>query len=213
MVIRSSLLAFSLALGIGFLAGPAVAGPAVTLDNPQRARPLGSRPASPQGFTFSTGGPITVTDLGVFDDAQDGLIDRHAVGLWDSGGNLLASTTLGAGTVDPLTNQFRYASIAPVNLLAGTYTIGAVWLDGNDALIFPGEATNFATASGITFLDDEFVSGGSLADPTSSASAEPSYFGPNFQFTAAAVPEPLTLSIFGAGLAGLGMARRRKKAV
>src|SRR5450755_2722444 len=83
------------------------------------------------GWEFTVSQSITVTALGAFDDSQDGLAESHDVGIWDSVGNLLGSTTVAAGTVDPLVNQFRYSSVS-FTLAPGTYEIGALWLDGGD---------------------------------------------------------------------------------
>ena len=51
---------------------------------------------------------------------QDGLSDRYQIGLWDSGGTLLVSTTLPSGTLrDPrTTSSGSRRSPAPI-LLAG----------------------------------------------------------------------------------------------
>lgn len=185
---------------------------AVTLDN-TTGDSLGN-PSFTLGWTFTVNQSITVTSLGIFDSSQDGLVDSYETGIFDNGGNLLVSATVAAGTVDPLTNQFRYAAVAPTVLGPGTYTIGAVYNSGNDPLIFPGVAVNFATAPEITFVQSGYNPGNVLTSPTSSVGTDPAYFGTNFQFTAAAVPEPATMTIWGLGAVGLAFAayRRRKLA-
>jgi hypothetical protein len=188
--------------------GQARATPAYTLDNTTGSG-LGNPPFT-LGSEFSTSVPIIVTGLGVFDDSQDGLVDSYPVGIWNGSGTLVASGTVASGTVDPLINQFRYTP-ASVLLAPGTYTIGALFLTGDDPLVFPGTAINFATASGITFIQNAFAAGGSLSDPTDSASTDPAYFGPNFTFETGQVPEPASLALLGAGLAALGLIRRRKR--
>jgi len=189
--------------------GAAHAGPAFTVSNTTGSS-LGNPPFT-LGWQFSTTGTITVTDLGLFDDSQDGFAERHELGLWDSAGNLLASTFVGVGTGDPLVNQFRYADIVDIVLGAGTYQIGALFASGADPLLFPGEATGFATDSAITFIASAFASGGTLTNPTSSAGTDPSYFGPNFLFEATAVPEPGSLALLAIGL--IAIASKRRKAV
>jgi hypothetical protein len=154
------------------------------------------------GWSFTVNSGIDVTALGVFSDSEDGLAESHDVGLWDSAGDLLASTTVDAGTVDPLDDQFRMVEIAPVALTAGsTYYIGAVWLDGADDMTFPGDAVNFATAPEVTFVTSQYVVAGSLTFPGTSYTSDPAYFGPNFEFTDA-VPEPSYM----VALAALGLA-------
>ncbi len=157
------------------------------------------------GWSFTVNSGIDVTALGVFDDSQDGLAESHDVGIWDSTGTLLASATVSAGTVDPLDDQFRMVGITSVGLTAeDTYYIGALWLDGADNNLFPGDATDFATAPEISFLSSEFAAGGSLTDPTNGAGGtDPSYFGPDFEFSA--VPEPsfmVVVAFLGAAMIG-----------
>ena len=141
------------------------AGPAYFLDD---TTGIGlNNPPFTLGSQFTTSGPISVDGLGVFDDSQDGLVDSYPIGIWDSTGTLVASGTVGSGTSGTLINQFRYVSITPVDIAAGTYQIGTLYLDGNDGIVgtdFSGP-TNFSTASGITFDSSEFARRRYLNEP------------------------------------------------
>lgn len=213
MKLRPSSLMLSTALGLSLLGIASVSmadSAAYFLDN-TTGQALGN-PAFTLGSTFTANVNISVTAIGIFDDNLDGLADRYVAGIFDSSGNFLGGTTISSGTVDPLTNQFRYASMTPVSLSAGnTYEVGALYLDGNDPLIFPGSATGFSTDSNITFIKSSYAVGSSLAAPLSSASGDPAYFGPNFKFTTSAVPEPGSIAL-GLMLAGssLGLVVRRR---
>ncbi len=170
------------------------------------------------GWEFTANANIQATSLGLFDSGQDGLLDSHAIGLWNSAENLLVSTTIPSGTAAPLVDgKFRFVSVTPTNLTAGeNYIIGALFLPERDQLIGGpfGAPIDFSTDPNITLVTSGFFSGGSLAFPGNSSGVT-GYFGPNFTFTAAAtasVPEPSTLIFLGSGLVGLaGFARKKLK--
>ena len=88
---------------------------------------------------------------------------------------------------------YLFHSIAPLALTAGTYTVDAQVNNNPWAYGVPGEA------AGINFLYDDYLYTSSLQFPTTPNGSVPAYFGPNFQFSAPSVPEPVTLSLFGAG--------------
>lgn len=161
------------------------------------------------GWSFTANSNIDVVDLGVFDDSQNGLTDSHQVGVWNSSGTLLVSTTVPSGTGATLDDQFRMVGVSSTELLAGQqYFIGALYTTGDDPMIFPGGATGFGTASQITFDDATFIAGSTLTDPTVSNGTDPAYFGPNFEFNA--TPEPGSFVLLGTGLLGVaGVLRRR----
>jgi len=195
------------ALGLVLAVSPVFAdSPAVTFDN-LTGEMLGNGPFT-LGWQFTVNTPITVTALGVFDDSQDGLVESHDVGIWNSTGALVTSGTVASGTVDPLTDQFRYVSASAL-LTPGNYNIGALWVDGADPNLFPGDVTGFATIPQITFVQDAFAAGGTLANPVNTASPMPSYFGPNFQ-AGAVVPEPSTILLMGTLLLGVSGLLKRK---
>ena len=79
---------------------------------------------------------LLVTSLGFYDGPNtsvanaasafgDGLLEDHQVGIYNSSGTLLATTTIPAGTSAALVGEFRYLTLSePITLLAGqSYTI------------------------------------------------------------------------------------------
>ena len=80
------------------------------------------------GWTFTTSETRAVTALGLFDVNSNGLVDPHPVGIWDSNGTLLVSAVVQNQALTPSTStvgDWRFATVATTNLLAGSYTIGA----------------------------------------------------------------------------------------
>ena len=167
------------------------------------------------GWQFTTNADISVTALGFFDDAQNGLTEAHDVGIFSAAGTLLASATVPSGVAAPLVNQFRYVAIAPLLLTSGqTFRIGAVYNSGADLLVIT--ATGLAVDPAITKSPLRFViNSATLADPTQTSAGNGS-FGPNFDFVLAATgaPEINGLSSVALGFTCLllALAERKRKA-
>lgn len=146
-------------------------------------------PNATLGWAFSLSSAVTVTSLGVFDRASDGLVNSHQVGIWSNAGTLLTSATVQAGVADPLVGGFRYNSTlaGSVNLAPGSYVIGAHFPASADS--FVNQVATVTTAPPVTFVEQRGAGGFNFPNATFAGLGA---FGPNFQFSpavAASVPE------------------------
>ncbi len=151
------------------------------------------------GYQFTVGAaPIDVLSLGICNWSEEGLANSHEVGLWDSKGNLLASTIIRAGST---TDLFVYSAVTPVLLEANeTYIIGASYIGHDSDLIGISDSYNGGSPtynSAVTFDADRYDSSLSgLIFPTMTDFPEwQGEFGPNAQIEV--VPEPATYTLFG----------------
>ena len=170
------------------------------------------------GWQFSTNVSIDVTALGYYNASltggdssfQNGTCNCGEVGIYDSAGNLLASTTV--TSADPVVGFFNYATIPTLVLAAGQTYYVAAETGTSDYTYF---TTGFGVSSDINFIQDEYVAGASLAFPTSSddyaANQGGAWFGPNFQETAAGTPEPASLFLSGTALMALAVIVYKRK--
>ena len=157
------------------------------------------------GWSFTVEDGIWVTDLGYWDSGENGLLGRHEVGIFSSAGALLVSTFVGAGTSGDLDGGYRFVSIAPFFLGAGSYVIGGANHSSLDPIVYQGTAT---TMAGVTLNNDQlYAFGAGLVFPEFEGNV---YFNPNFKGEAAQVPEPVSTALFGLGAVALGLRRRRQ---
>ena len=157
------------------------------------------------GFEFIPKMDMVVNQLGIFDN--DGLAGDHFVGIYGPDYSFLAATTVTAS--DTKDAYFRYASIAPLTLSEGTTYIILAEAGSDDYVIdaatFVTNKIEFSNAAyynptpGLSQLDDSLLE---LEGTTF-----PSYFGPNFRYTA--VPVPSGIWLLGSGL--LFLVGRKKR--
>jgi hypothetical protein len=166
------------------------------------------------GWAFTISVPVTVTQLGLFDQGNNGFVNSHQVGLWDNAGNLLTSTTIGSGLSGTAVvsgsgfGAFRYVDTASVVLASGTYVIGASYVN-SDADTIRVSATSTTMTAGFAFVEGRTLQNSGFGFPSATTSGNRS-FGPNLRIANAAAPEPGSLALILTSVAGSIAMRRRK---
>lgn len=166
------------------------------------------------GFQFTANQNLVVNALGFYDENQDGLTTSHAVGLFDTNGSLLTSTTVQSGTSTELDGKFRYQGISSFNLvsgqsyvLAGLATADDGYTYGNTGTTIQGLAVNPAFT--LNPLAAVFLYAPNLSYPNQHFGYD-IYPMVNLKFEQPSqVPLPAAFPLFGIGLAGIGAMQRR----
>lgn len=153
------------------------------------------------GYDFTLSTAAIVSSLGVQDQGSDGLATSHPVGIWNSVGTLVASGTVPAGTAGSLKNGFRYVSITPVSLPAGSYRAGALFYNGNGNDTFLNNVTSVTPHPLITYggtrgiqSNDQVLHYPTLTGTDIGLSGSGA-FGPNFILATISNNAPTDLSV------------------
>jgi hypothetical protein len=157
------------------------------------------------GYEFTTSTNLTINALGYW---VDGMGNAHGVGIWDTSGNLLVSTTV--QTTDPVVGHFQWGSIANYSLSAGTYVIGGEFLGNDDPFAY--EAQGVTSIPGYTWVTDLWSLGSGLNFPTVGSGGtygDNGIFVADFSVGSSAIPEPATCLLIAPVLLGLGALRRK----
>jgi hypothetical protein len=157
------------------------------------------------GYSFTLSDATTIDALGYW---AEGNLTSHRVAIWDMSGTMLTSGTVTAA--DTLLGNYRYDSIAPLLLGAGSYVIGGEFFSGN----FPTNLTGVTNAATYGWTQDRYAGLG-FTFPTSTSAGGYGQNGialVNFSIAQnAAVPEPATWAMMLIGFGGIGFSVRRRK--
>jgi MYXO-CTERM domain-containing protein len=180
-----------------------------------------SGPNADIGWEFSITSPISVIQLGFWDEGGNGLGEQHPIAIWSSSGSgdlasALVGATIPAGTGSTLApgSLFRMVDVTHTILPAGDYVIGARLPEEQVDPFKDGSVnniTNLVLGPGINLIEKRF--GGGPVIPFQRPDGTDrgvGIFGPNFAYLAVPEPSSLALAIGLASLAGLGVWRRQR---
>jgi len=181
---------------------------------------LGSYPVVGWSFTPTTN--LYLTALGLWDqDVEKRHSENHLVGIWDANQNLLGSVSIAEPAGSPHNTvtgaygaQYHFANLNTALLL----TQGSVYYVGATLYAQPGDYDAFASFDSgayfnqyITFLGNAYQTSSTnqLVFPGQVDTYSNYLFGANIDVTP--VPVPAAIWLFGSGLAGVFLAKRRNR--
>jgi hypothetical protein len=158
------------------------------------------------GIVFTANANFSVDALGFYYQIEATTLPE-TVGLYNSSGTLLASTTPFLPSVPPLVDGYVFQSITPVALTSGDQYIVDAFV-GNNPWAYGAEPT---TDPLVSFGYDIYKYTNGLAVPNNTTTTlGPAYYGPNFEIGASAVPEPGSLGLLAIALVLTGFLYYRK---
>ena len=164
------------------------------------------------GWEFDVLQPLQIERLGYFNYGVDGsgITTSHEVGIFDSVGNLLVSTTVNPG--DPTSGLWVWKALSTPFVLAPGSGYVVAGLSGPTDL-YTYAVDSITVDPNIEYIKNRYqrTPSGMLINPLFTISVYPGYhwFGPNFD--GSPVPEPALLQLpFLLGMGGLAYWRRRR---
>jgi hypothetical protein len=211
-VSRLALLGALAMFGVGEAASPAAASLlGIDITNPSAF--TSSNNLETVGYEFAVNGqPVEVTALGVFDGGSIANLNLAAgattVQLWTATGTALLASPVSVTAANSFQDGlFAFVSVTPITLAANSNYIVASQGDGLDFALFL-QSGDYTVDPYITYVAGEYNQTQFSLNFPNVTGGDVGVFGGNVEL----VPEPMSLSLFGFGLAGLGLLRRRKRA-